>query len=89
MTAAAFSGIGLSWNSNLSPISNSSRNPDGFRTKMAVSVEKKQKFTLQKSEEIFNAAKVHNPPNSLISIFFGRFCELGFSSFFFFFFSLC
>ncbi|KAJ8644194.1 hypothetical protein MRB53_005942 [Persea americana] len=42
-----------------------SGNPDGFRTKMAVSVEKKHKFTLWKSEEIFNAAKVPNPFNTL------------------------
>ncbi|XP_058103030.1 glutamate-1-semialdehyde 2,1-aminomutase, chloroplastic-like [Magnolia sinica] len=58
--ATAISGIGFSWkNSNPSLIfpSSSSSNPSRFRTKMqAVSVEKKS-FTLQKSEEIFNAAK--------------------------------
>ncbi|KAL5978799.1 glutathione synthase [Asimina triloba] len=53
---AAAAGISLSWkNTNSSLVFPS--NPSGFRTKMAaVSVEKKS-FTLQKSEEIFQAAK--------------------------------
>ncbi|XP_077250418.1 glutamate-1-semialdehyde 2,1-aminomutase, chloroplastic-like [Tasmannia lanceolata] len=58
---AAFSGIGLSLNSKpslLCPSSNPSKSRPHFspQIKMTVSVEKK-KFTLQKSEEIFNAAK--------------------------------
>ncbi|XXG78379.1 hypothetical protein AAC387_Pa08g2334 [Persea americana] len=57
-SAAALSGVGLSWNSSVAAqVSSCSRNPSGFRTKMAVSVEKKQKFTIQKSQEIFNEAK--------------------------------
>ncbi|XP_043707015.1 glutamate-1-semialdehyde 2,1-aminomutase, chloroplastic-like [Telopea speciosissima] len=60
---ASTSWVGLSWLSNLSPgpssspcPSNSSPRRISSQINMAVSVEKK-KFTLQKSEEIFNAAK--------------------------------
>ncbi|XP_078433729.1 glutamate-1-semialdehyde 2,1-aminomutase, chloroplastic-like [Wolffia australiana] len=58
---AATSGVGLSWRSSVSdrPASKSARRVSGHSSslvKMAISVEKKP-FTLEKSEETFNAAK--------------------------------
>ena len=59
---AAASGVGLSWSSSVSacPASSSRRSSRNSSSvvKMAISVEKKL-YTLEKSEEIFNAAKVH------------------------------
>ncbi|KAF8408456.1 hypothetical protein HHK36_007609 [Tetracentron sinense] len=71
---ATISGVGLSWRSNLSQIPSSNPSPSPSPSsrrrvfspiKMAVSVDKKN-FTLQKSEEIFNAAKfvlLSSPPS--------------------------
>ncbi|XP_057466207.1 glutamate-1-semialdehyde 2,1-aminomutase 2, chloroplastic-like [Actinidia eriantha] len=64
--AAGVAGVGLSWpsklarspNSILPPLSPSSRSSRRRVVKMSVSVdERKKNFTLQKSEEAFNAAK--------------------------------
>ncbi|KAG9446367.1 hypothetical protein H6P81_012495 [Aristolochia fimbriata] len=59
---AAVSGVGLSWGSKVSPSrptnpsSSSSRRRVCSKVRMTLSVDEK-KYTLQKSEEIFNAAK--------------------------------
>ncbi|KAE8688097.1 Glutamate-1-semialdehyde 2,1-aminomutase [Hibiscus syriacus] len=50
-------GLGLSCSSNLSKPLHPTSQSSGFRVKMTVSVEDKKNFTLQKSEEAFNAAK--------------------------------
>ena len=52
-------GLGLSCSTKLPKITLPSSRSSGFRFKMSVSVEdKKKNYTLQKSEEAFNAAKV-------------------------------
>ncbi|KAF6137947.1 hypothetical protein GIB67_041820 [Kingdonia uniflora] len=61
MASISAGGVGLSWRSKLSQRQRQRQRPSSpsclSRIEMTVSVEKKKKFTLQKSEEIFNAAK--------------------------------
>lgn len=63
-------GLGLSCSTKLSKTLPSSRS-SGFRVKMTVSVEdKKKNYTLQKSEEAFDAAKViiNSSPSALFFV---------------------